>query len=259
MINHVRTLLMNRKRNGHGLDTFGEEYIPAEFVPKKLNVALSLAHRTLFGGKPDRVYVNYRMRQIMELMHATPLAVDIVDKDPRITYLPFKQDLFADAFKIEVTRISGPARVVHVAGTHTTNFSSGIVQQLWDVEVTDSGQARVWKRREPFADNSYAFDDKTPVPLAGSELKLYLHDAPVGYRLQIQSNARPTLDISELLRQLSTAFGERGLQEVFPPIAPEPVATWARIWNESHLSAMRFTALLLAIAHRIEQMPQEVT
>ena len=257
MINHVRTLLLNRGQDGYGLDTFGEEYVPADFRPRKLSIPLSLAHRTLFGGQPDRLYINYRLRQIMALMHATPLAQDVLAKDSRVTYLPFKDDLFDDAFKIELHRVSGPALTIHVAGSHTTNLSSGIVQQLWDVEVTDLGVATVSKRRQPFITETHDFDEKTPVPLPGSSLRVHLHDAPIGYRVQIKSSARPTLDVAEVLRQLTRSFGERGLQEVFPPLAPEPVATWARIWNESHLSALRFTALLLAFAERIEQMPQE--
>ncbi len=259
MINHVRTLLLNRGREGHGLDEYGEEYIPTSFVPRKLNQALSLAHSALFGGSPDRLFLNYRMRQLMQLMHASPMESDILHKDSRVTYLPFKDDLFEAAFRVELNQLAGPSTIVHVSGMHDANMSAGIVEQLWDVEVTGLNEVTVNKRRKPLQTATYAWFDDNPIPLAGSNLSIHLHTATVGYRAQVRSRARPAMDISEVLAGLSTAFGERGLQEVFPPLAPEPVATWYRIWNESHLSAMRFTALLLAMAERIDQMPQEVS
>ena len=263
MINHVRTLLMNKGRDGNPIEDFGEEYIPSDFIPKRLSIPLATVNRTLFGGNPDRLFINYRMRQIMALMHSTDLSQDVLATDSRVTYLPMRNDLFDDAFKIAIKRIAGPALQVYVRGEHLVNMGSGIVHQMWDVEVLENDQVRVLKRREPFQESTTTvnYDDglSTPVTLLGSELTVQFPPAPVGYRLQIESNARPQLDVAELLNQLSISFGERGVSEVFPPLAPEPFATWFAIYNTHPLAVYRFTALLLAIAARIEQMPQEVT
>ena len=261
MINHVRTLLMNKGRDGNPIENFGEEYIPNDFVPRRLNITMSTVHRMLFGGNPDRLFVNYRMRQIMALMHSTDMAQDVLDPDPRVTYLPMRDELFDVAFKMTVKRLAGPALQVYIRGEHLVNMGSGIVHQLWDVEVLENDQVRVLKRREPFqesiTDAAYADGLTVPITLLGSELTVQFPPAPVGYRLQVESNARPQLDIAELLNQLSRSFGERGTAEVFPPLVPEPIATWGNIYRNHPLAAYRFTALLLAIAARIEQMPQE--
>ena len=95
MINHVRTFIINTGRNGHGLDEPGEEFIDTDFVPRHLPPGMASIHRVLFGGVSDRLFMNYRIRQIMQIMHATPLEQDIYIPDNRVTYLPFKDDLFS--------------------------------------------------------------------------------------------------------------------------------------------------------------------
>ncbi len=256
MINHVRTLLLNRGREGHGLNEVGEEYIPADFIPRALNRPLSLIHSTLFGNSPDRMFMNYRMRQIMQLMHATPLAVDLLDDDPRITYLPFKDDLFEKAFKLSITQLAGPEIVLHIVGEHVSNMSLGLSKQTWDVTVGNDATVTVSKRRGIPATET--FDQHVPVPLIGSGLQAFLQDAPAGYKVQIESLARPGMDVSTVLSGTAAALGEYGLGDIFPMLAPEPVATWQRIWEDHPASAMKFTAMLLAIAYRTAQMPQEV-
>ncbi len=247
---------MNRGRDGFNLTDAGEEYIPDDFIPRALNRPLSLVHSTLFGNNPDRLFMNYRMRQIMQLMHATPLTEDIVADDARLTYLPFKSDLFDQAFKLTVTRLAGPALQLHVTGEHVSNMSLGLSRQLWDVTVAEAATVVVTKRRG--TPETREFPQGQPVPLIGSGLKVFLQSAPVGYQVQIESMARPELDVASVLSGTAAALGEYGLGDIFPSMPPEPVATWYRIWNEHPASAMKFTAMLLAIAYRISQMPQEV-
>lgn len=258
MINHVRTLLLNCGRAGHSVQEPGEEYIPEGFIPRQLTPPLRLIRNTLFGGVPDRLFMNYRMRQIMQLMHATVLAVDITADDPRVTYLPFKQDFFNDVFKTTIEQVAGPARRFDVVGTHTSNMSSGIARQLWEVSVLEGGLVNVTKRRgTPETREHYVVTD-VAVPLHGSELQIYLHNALAGTSLRIESLARPAFDVATVLTGSAAVVEQYGFDEIFPTIAAEPVATWKRVWLEHPDSAMKFTAMLLAIAHRTSQLPQEV-
>jgi len=261
VINHIRTLLMNRTRDGFPRDYPGEEYIEREFVPKKLNLPLRLAYQTLFGGDPDRLFLNYRMQQLMTLLHSTELEEFVLAKDSRVTYLPFDEEMFDQTFKIEVKQIVGSGDDLFIAGTHEANEGAGQIEQLWDVLVTADDQVRVDKRRPPLGslDHEVSFDAQlsTPVELTGTGLRVQLRPAAIGTRWTIKSVARPQTDLGPLMVELENSFGERGVQEVFRPLAPEPIATWGRIWFQHHLSAYRYSALLLALAERIEQMPQD--
>lgn len=259
MINQVRTLLMNRGREGHGLTEFGEEYISPDFIPRVLNGPLKLVQRTLFGSKPDRLFLNYRMRQIMQLMHASPMRDDITQDDPRITYLPFKTDLFEQAFAVTISLINGPAIMVHAYGDYVSNMSAGLTKQLWDVEVTGANEVTVTKRYGRPETQVLTIIGDAPVPLIGSGLTVLIHQAPIGFHIQVSATARPAMDVSQLLNGMTSALGQTGLSDIFPVMPPEPVATWQVIYNTYPATVMRFTALLLAISYRTAQMPQEST
>lgn len=258
MINHVRTLLLNCGRNGHSVQEAGEEYIQAGFIPRRLTSPLQLIRNTLFGGVPDRLFMNYRMRQIMQLMHATVLVSDITEDDQRITYLPFKQDFFDTVFKAVVTQVDGPACRVDVVGEHTANMSSGLSRQLWDVSVLEGGNITIVKRRGVAETRNQHITADVAVPLHGSDMKIYLHNAVAGTVLRIESLARPAFDVATVLTGTAAVIEQYGFDEIFPTISVEPVATWKRIWLEHPDAAMRFTAMLLAIAYRTSQLPQEV-
>lgn len=95
MINHVRTFIMNTGSNGHGVDEPGEEFIDPMFIPRHLPPGMRAVRHALFGNDGDRLRLNYQMRRIMQIMHASPAAQDLLVKDSRITYLPFKPDLLS--------------------------------------------------------------------------------------------------------------------------------------------------------------------
>lgn len=264
MINHIRNLLMNVKKAGFAPDFPGEEYIPETFVPRKLNTSLRLARQLLFGETPDRLYLNYRMRQLMMLLHSTELAEYVYHFDRRITYLPFpKDDLFEGVFGMTIKQIEGTDDRLYVRGEHVANEAQGQVEQLWDIIVTSSTKVRVDKRREPFASLEYDIDYSkgltSPVPLQGSALTVQWHEVPVGTRWQILSRVRPSTDLGSLLPRLVPAFGGKGDQEVFPPMAPEPIATFERVWRQHELAPYRYSALLLSFAWRINEFPQETS
>ena len=64
MINHARTILLNREALGRpAIGTYGEEYIPPNFKKKVLPGYLTRFHQVLFGSYGDAVYENFRMAQ----------------------------------------------------------------------------------------------------------------------------------------------------------------------------------------------------
>lgn len=262
MINHARNLLMNVKQGGFQPDFPGEEYIPETFVPRKLNRPLRLARQLLFGENPDRLYLNYRARQIMMLLHSTEMESYVYDLDPRVTYVPFSDtDLFNDVFGMTINQIGGEGDRLYVRGQHEPNEAQGQIDQFWDVIVTSPTTVRVDKRRLPFNSKSVNLDYSSgmcqPIQLTGSGLTIQFHPVATGTRWQIQSRVRPATDLGMLLPGIVNAFGGQGDQAVFPPLAPEPVATFERVWRQNELAPYRYSALLLAMIWRINQLPQQ--
>lgn len=86
MINHGRTLLMNSSGTELVPDwVLGEQLIDPTFVALALpQYLLDIRHR-LFGAAPDRQFMNYRLAQYMNVLHATELLDYLTALDPRMT------------------------------------------------------------------------------------------------------------------------------------------------------------------------------
>ncbi len=85
MINHSRTLLLNALP-APGIA--GEEYIPPEYKVRTVPPYLDQIRKILIGNNVNREVQNYRVRQLMTLLHSTSLSKYVYTMDPRVTYWP---------------------------------------------------------------------------------------------------------------------------------------------------------------------------
>lgn len=253
MINAVRTLLLNTKRNGARLTDPGEEYIPADFVPRILPPAIRRIRTALFGAFPDRLGLNYRMRQIMQTMHATPLAAHITRDDPRITYLPFKPTLPSSLFTTTLVQTAGDAYPASVTGEHVASVNSGMLEFSWTVELT-AGIVTITDKQGRSSTTLNTPQDGVLLP--GSGLRVFLGAAASGYKATVLSRTTPAVDFSTVLTN-AINLPDTGLSLLFPPAAEEPVKTWETVFNTHPDANMRFTAFLLALANFTATAPQE--
>lgn len=262
MVNHVRTLLMNRGREGHGLDQPGEEFVYDKFKPRVLTPGLLTAHRILFGGQPDRLFVMFRMRQLMQLIHSSPLANDVLVKDPRITYLPFDDEMFSELFTRTITiRGNGNPLDLHIYGNHVVDMQRGVAEQVWDVFV--NGDDPVIANRST-GETRYSVLEAgiLRAPLHGTDLHLHVRSVFLKStdNTRIVSRARPDGDLATLMQALQDTLGQSGLSDIFKSPLVEPYTTWYSIYNDAAQPfAMRMAALLLAMAERTESLPQAST
>lgn len=129
MINHARTLLLNRAAKTNLITTeTAAEFVPSVFFPVNLTSELQLVRRVLFGSKPDARFINLRIRELMGYVHQTELAHYVYDLDPRVTYWPTTTEDFADAARSQtiVTQLYGPPQKLAIVGAFQPNHSVGI-------------------------------------------------------------------------------------------------------------------------------------
>lgn len=257
MINHVRTLLMNTRRDSYRVTDPGEEYVPADYTPRVLSADLRLFRAALFGNQPDRLFINYRMRQLMQLLHATPLAEDITRDDDRLTYLPFKQDLFDQAFKTTIVQPAGQDARLEIIGTPVPDNNAGVTTYKWDITI-GVGDVQVVSYTGVKGTTTHDISESSII-IPRTNLRLFLHDAPPGTTARVTATARPADDISVVLGKAVNAIGEHGMDELFPFNAAGRLATWRDIWQHHPDTVMKYGALLLSLANRTAQMPQEPT
>jgi hypothetical protein len=258
-VNRVRTLLMNRGREGYGYDFPGEEFIAAGYHRRSLPPVLTRAHQVLFGSAPDRLFINFRMRQLMTLLHSTEMADFVLQPDSRVTYLPFDTaPFFEQAFIPEIVQL-GHSNLLYLTGTLEANEGLGQAQQTWRVEATSPGLARitVQQPRATTYEINYALTGGLSVPIAlpGSDFSIRFHSVPNGTAWRITAAGRPKTDLGDLYRRLLTSLGDAGVSQIFQP-AVEPILTYQKVWREHPYFAYRFSALLLGLAAQVEVSPQ---
>lgn len=279
MINHARTLLMNRADND--FDRIGEEIVDPTFRPlsdTEMPSGAIAIRRVLFGPEPDAEMLNYRCRQLLVLVHATELADYLLALDPRVTYDLADTQLGDDALFLPVVReyvpTSANVRLSYIDGFGTAPDTSGVLRTGWNLSIVsvNSGPLRTRISAQPMGSNVHVgaeYHDlnltagySTPAfTLAGTTLRLRVNwladpltNADGTWHLWLRT--RPQRTIPEL---------ETALQGLGTPVldifgvgtavgASEPYVTLWRLWREHPISAYRMASLVVALVYQMNRV-----
>lgn len=142
MINHARTLLLNQPGKNYTPGFLGEEYTPANYVPVSVPSYVVFPRKILFGTDPDKVFLNFRARELMGLIHATELAEFVYSFDPRVTYWPEdRNEFFSAPTALAINKTAGYTRAkIYTQGQPTADNNRGRVFNDYVVQLLeDSG------------------------------------------------------------------------------------------------------------------------
>ncbi len=156
MINHARTLLLNRsgdKRPGitaavnsqpESSSFFMEEYVPPLFHPVVLPAALAYAHGLLFGQGADDAYVNFRAAQYMRILHSTEFVDYVLALDPRVTYFANDDIVAMDNARTgsQCNHLDVPV-ATYINGVVEIQGSAPRLINEWFIEAIDTHNVRV--------------------------------------------------------------------------------------------------------------------
>lgn len=268
MINAARTLLLNMAGPYQG-STPGEEILPEDYRPKVLPPPLATVHRILFGSSPDRTFLNYRGRQLLQLLHATELDGYLRQLDDRITYLPFTAQAFAGVFVSHVSRISGSVHGItsraFLKGRQVADEQLGRTAYRWWIDVTDAATIRVTRRlhERSTIDREITVVDglSSDIPLQGSGLTLQLSCGTaaddlqpiVGTVLQIDCTARPERNLAEIYYELRSV-GQTVTEALFGAFPAEPYRTFYNLWTQNPHMPYAMGGLLTAFIYRLNEL-----
>jgi hypothetical protein len=260
MINHTRTLLANLSGSPTGfVDYPGEEYIPPKF--SKLNLGnLAAVYRVLFSDNPDRVFVNYRTRQLMSVVHNSELREYVEYFDSRVTYDPTPTDeLFYDLFQFAVNDQLSAGNQLYLQGDQSPATVNGRCYQEWKIEVLTANTVRVSRQAAPVSESILEYttesDLSSMVPLAGSEFNVRFEPA-VGAIWFVSGYARPSKTLQQIEDGLKS-IGEPLLIRVFQSTTLgrlEPIKTFLKVWETHPELPNRLAAFLLAYTFRLESL-----
>lgn len=253
MLNHVRTLLLDRPDDADPALP-GEELVAAGYRPAPPPAALAAVRRVLFGADPDRLLLNYRLRQLLAVVHASPLEPYVTAPDPRITYLPFAADLLDPALYLPRVTPTGstPAdAALTVSGAPLPPDAAGRAEFAFAVTVLAGGAVRVDRLRpDPLNTNS-----APPAPLVGSGYAVTPGRADAGLAWLVEVRNRPQYDPGALVASAAT-LGEPVLAALFGTADAEPYRTFRNLWRDGRETPLRLAALVLALAYRTDEARQ---
>lgn len=243
MTNHVRCHLLNDRPWSGPTRPVGEEYIPADYVVRRLPPNLAVARELLFGHGADRVGRNLTLARLMAFVHASPLFEDVLTSDSRITYDPNRPSRAFDSVGPSVT---GPD-IVGWVGTAAFD-ETGRGYGSWTVVADGAGNYTVTEPdgSDPVEGAVTVIDSGDLIPLTGSLLNLVV---PTGASDTWEAAvvARPTHTFAAL-SELADA------SSLFRPSGTEAEQRWYRIWIGGGPPALRAAAAALALAARTEAL-----
>lgn len=249
MINHFRTLLMNVDGSTQPGNYIAEEIIDPGYSAVVLPQALRTIRTALFGSNPDRHMLNYRCRQLLALIHASPLQQYVTAVDRRITY-GFDNKAIATQWGID-TAIALGTEPPTFYGTLEAPDVSGRIQRSYLLDVATDDTVNVSRTTVPLETNTYSITPGQLIPLVGSGISFTLADGVAPQRYAVDTFARPTRDLSAVAAS-AVNLGEAVYIYLFGLPLVEPFKTFKNLWMYQQELPLRLGALVCALAYRTD-------
>lgn len=265
MINHARTLLLNRSGGNQSLKELGEEYIPSNYVSLSLPMWLRVYWEILFGSSPENIYRNYIVDRLLRLIHATDYTGYLTYFDKRITYDPAAIGPFSNVpYEFTWTKrsssVPSTGYIVSVdrLGDLIADEKTGIMRSSWNVDM-ENGIATVTNTRtnnrsvaDVFSGNNISNRINLPDSSLGCVVRyntVMRSEWDEDFRIDVM--LEPKIDLSEkviaLEQQRVHTF------ELFGHNAVEPYLTFFGLWRQDILPD-KLAGLVLAMIYRMNDI-----
>jgi len=263
MINHARTLLLNVDgAKAPGADYYLEEYVPADFQAFTPPGWLQTLRTVLFGGQPDRTFLNFRLQQYMLTAHSTEYGAYVTALDPRVTYLPDPAAPGPEAIGVPTTPVitplcGAPADDVTCIGALNSLAETPRMKETWEITVIGPAAVRLRKYIDGTSAEavpSFSSGWSLPIDLPGVKgVSVRLRDPlpPEGAGWTVEIWRAPEADLLEVVSALSR-MSDAVYAELFPIRAPYDV--FRQLWEREAFPLRRLTGVILAAAYRTEEL-----
>lgn len=255
MINHARTLLLNKSGNTSPSPTFyGEEYVPTAYKAVILPSELLQVRRALFGAHPDDAGLNYALWQYMRILHSTEFEEYVYALDPRVTYLHAKSLVDYDYGPSVLTN----AEALWFVGKPKLGDTDGRLQENWEIkqlslttyELRNMYTGTITTDTVTITNNITAL---MPIPDQPECFVSVDTNAATVTDWFITYIAAPTqaMDPTSRAAQLSQV-GAGIMAELFPN--REPFKIFKALWEQESRFAYKLSGALLALIYRTEEL-----
>lgn len=263
MINHARTLLLNRPGASRPLPTYYlEEYVDPQYVPLALPGYLVQARDALLGRNPDNAYANFRLWEIFRTIDSTDYAHYVTDLDPRVTYRRRRSVVDVSHTTSYVPITPANTTKLYFAGEPGSSLVSAQLQFDWQVQVVDALVVQITSiqlQRTELQTVTITDGLTSLIPLTGQP-NLYMRVAcigslPAGAGWQVTTFAEPDGDINNMIDPLSK-LGDATLVQLFPN--RDPYKLFGQLWGSPIFIQDRLTGMALAYAYHADEVRRNV-
>jgi hypothetical protein len=261
MINHGRTLLLNRNGAARPAPTFYlEEFVPEDFVPRTLSSSLNTVYQMLIGDQADDAFANYRVWQYMKIMHSTEFASLLTDLDSRITYLNNRTLIDAPTIRsAEPSNGLAAGLTAYIDGQVNVSSASPRLDYRWEIEATAPTFVNVTDLNSRILQNTEViFTEGLSSPIlmpgqTGISVRIQASSLPVGAKWIVLLRADPPQDLANIIAPLDQ-LGEEVLRGVFGVGNVEPYKTLNQLWKKHYYFHYRLSGLIIAYIYRVEEL-----
>jgi len=257
MINHARTLFLNEDdSNRPEYGDLGEEYIPRDYAPNKYGGEVEAVRQPAIGTLGDPLYQNYRLAQIMSILHSNDVTREFVlGLDNRITYDPFKSGFFSIKDADIVESFTDINMFLATVGKGKPNDISGKSFYSWTVRTSGTDTLTVTSDWSSDVTNYTIVLDGTLsqlIPLEnGLNLRLTVPTGgwAAGVIWTVKSYNLPSVDIGSLLATYD-AIGAGNSSELFLD-APKD---FTNLWKNGVSAVDRLSGIFGAAIYRMDRV-----
>ena len=255
MINHARTLLLNKSGASRPSPTFfGEEVVPVNFAPVSLPSTLLTVRRALFGGTPDDAGLNYMLWQYMRVLHSTEFVEYVLALGDRITYM-HDRSLLDTTFGPTVL---DNADALQFSGTPDLGGTSGQLITSWSIARNAPARftlVNLQTGQQSIETPDYSGGVTAYMPMPGhSDFKVRVFDAYATKAYWVvEYLAKPNieLDIVSRAAQLNN-IGSEAYAALFPAVLP--YTTFKELWEEHTHLPYKLSGALLSLIYQTEEL-----
>ena len=227
----------------------GDELGAPGFNSVSLPSYLNMLRNYIFGLYPDNAFLNYRLRQYMQVLHASFLAPYVYALDKRITYSLTATDFVSNTlFVPQVTPLNNSSGLVTVTGTPTPPDISGIMNHVYLMTLNPDNSITTVSQTLPLKTLT---EQTQPATLPGSGYTISIFNGTINGTWLVEILNRPQYDLGAIIASINNASV---LTQLFGAVPVPPYDTFANLWYDQNETPRKLAALLLAIIYRTEEV-----
>jgi len=279
VINHLRTLLLNSKdKNSTGALYPLEEYSPPDFAAAPLSSECQRVWNIIFGVSSDRVYRNYILYQIVQIVEISDFKKYWYKFDNRVTHF--------DRIAVDESRAFGRVSILQINSANSVDYINsynGVVLDptkpgidpesvgvlLFGVLVSDEKTRRCfssWKV-DITAETELQITDLTnnlsyyhsltyesglsqTIPMLGTGLSIRLRYCLEG-SWQIDAIAKPEVNIGLILANIQSSASS-DVDQILTGSYPESKILY-NYWHNNLNTAEKLAAVVTGLAYKLQE------